>query len=63
MTVAARGSKFQARVKEPSGGKYHRVTFDTLEAAEFWERKAQEAIKDGYLSLILTTRGLLLLDR
>lgn len=47
MTVAARGSKFQARVKEPSGGKYHRVTFDTLEAAEFWERKAQEAIKDG----------------
>lgn len=47
MTVAARGSKFQARVKEPNGGKYHRVTFDTLEAAEFWERKAQEAIRDG----------------
>jgi len=33
MSVAQRGSKFQARVKEPNGGKYHRVTFDTLEAA------------------------------
>ena len=47
MSVAQRGSKFQARVKEPNGGKYHRVTFDTLEAAEFWEGKARAAIKAG----------------
>ena len=47
MSVAQRGGKFQARVKEPNGGKYHRVTFDTLEAAQFWEGKAKEAIKAG----------------
>lgn len=47
MSVATRGSKFQARVKEADGGKYHRYTFDTLEAAKFWEGKAREAIKAG----------------
>lgn len=47
MSVARRGSKFQARVKEPSGGKYHRVTFETLEQAEFWEGKAKDAIAAG----------------
>ena len=47
MSVAPRGNKFQARVKEPNGGKYHRVTFDTKEQAEFWERKAYAAIKEG----------------
>lgn len=47
MTIAQRGSKWQARVKEPNGGKYHRVTFDTKEQAEFWEQKAKEAIKQG----------------
>jgi integrase len=47
MSVATRGSKFQARIKEPKGGKYHRETFDTLEAAQFWEGKAREAIKAG----------------
>lgn len=47
MSVAKRGSKYQARVKEPKGGKYHRVTFDTLEAAEFWEGKAKTAIMSG----------------
>ena len=47
MSVAQRGSKFQARVKAPNGGKYHRETFDTLEAAQFWEDKARSAIKAG----------------
>ena len=47
MSVARRGNKYQARVKEPSGGKYHRVIIDTLEAAQFWEGKAKEAIKAG----------------
>jgi integrase len=45
MTIAQRGAKWQARVKEPNGGKYHRVTFDTKEQAEFWEEKAKEAIR------------------
>lgn len=47
MSVVQRGSKFQARVKEPDGGKYHRVSFDTKEQALFWERKAREAIRKG----------------
>ncbi|WMM94884.1 integrase [Roseobacter phage CRP-804] len=47
MTIAQRGAKWQARVKEPNGGKYHRVTFDTKEQAEFWEEKAKEAIRQG----------------
>jgi len=47
MTIARRGTKYQARVKEPNGGKYHRVSFDTLEQAEFWEQKAKEAIRKG----------------
>lgn len=47
MTIAQRGSKWQARVKEPNGGKYHRLTFDTKEQAEFWEQKAKEAIRNG----------------
>ena len=48
MSVARRGNKYQARVKEPNGGKYHRVTFDTLEAAQFWEGKAKAAINAGF---------------
>lgn len=47
MSVTERGSKFQARVKEPNGGKYHRITFDTREQAIFWEQKAREAIRKG----------------
>lgn len=47
MTIARRGAKYQARVKEPNGGKYHRVSFDTYEQAEFWEQKAKDAIRDG----------------
>ena len=47
MTVAQRGAKYQARVKEPNGGKYHRVTFDTLSEATRWEGIAKEAIRLG----------------
>ena len=59
MTIAQRGAKYQARVKEPNGGKYHRVTFHTYEQAEFWEQKAKAAIRAGLLHKILTIRDLL----
>lgn len=46
MTIALRGTKFQARLKE-RGGKYHRYSFDTLEEAQRWHEVAERAIKGG----------------
>lgn len=44
--VSARGSKYQARVKEPRG-KYHRYSFDTYLQADNWERQARSALSRG----------------
>lgn len=50
MTIAIqhkpRGTTYQARLKEP-GGKYHRYTFSTLEAAKAWHKGAEVALRDG----------------
>lgn len=39
--------KYQARLKEPNGGKYHRYTFETLEKAQRWHDLAQGSIRKG----------------